>query len=54
MSRVAQLVGVALAAGVASYATGFGAGMAVAAVLAAAGAAIMAATLPRATQEKAR
>jgi EmrB/QacA subfamily drug resistance transporter len=54
MSRVAQLVGVALAAGVASYAAGFGAGMAVAAVLAAAGAAIMAATLPRRTQEKAR
>ena len=54
MSRVAQLVGVALAAGVTSYAAGFRAGMAVAAVLAAVGAAIMAATLPRPTQEKAR
>ena len=54
MSRVAQLVGVALAAGVASYAAGFRAGMAVAVLLAAAGAAIMAATLPRVPQEKAR
>jgi predicted MFS family arabinose efflux permease len=47
MSRIAQLAGVALAAGLASYASGYRTGMIAAAVLAACGAAVMAATLPR-------
>ena len=47
MSRIAQLAGIALAAGLASYASGYRTGMIVAAVLAACGAAVMAATLPR-------
>ncbi len=47
MSRVAQLAGVALAAGLASYASGFAASMIGAAVLAAGGAGVMAATVPR-------
>ena len=46
MSRIAQLAGVALAAGVASYASGYRAGMIVAATCAAAGAAIIAVMLP--------
>jgi predicted MFS family arabinose efflux permease len=47
MSRVAQLAGVALAAGLASYASGFAASMIGAAALGAAGACVMAATVPR-------
>ena len=47
MSRVAQLAGVALAAGLASYASGFAASMIGAAVLAAGGAGVMAVTVPR-------
>jgi len=55
MSRVAQLAGVALAAGLASYASGFAACMIGAAALAAAGAGVMAATVPRgADKEKPR
>ncbi|HEY1475498.1 MAG TPA: MFS transporter [Pseudolabrys sp.] len=55
MSRIAQLAGIALAAGLASYASGFAASMIAAAVLTAAGAAVMAATVPhRATKGKAR
>jgi len=46
MSRVAQLSGVALSAGVASYAAGYQIGLIAAAVLAAAGAVTMAAMLP--------
>jgi EmrB/QacA subfamily drug resistance transporter len=45
MSRIAQLGGVALAAGLASYSSGYRAGMIIAAVLAAAGAVVMAVTL---------
>ncbi|HZL39706.1 MAG TPA: MFS transporter [Pseudolabrys sp.] len=51
MSRIAQLVGVALAAGLASYPFGYRAGMITAAVLAAAGAGVIAVTLPRATRK---
>ena len=47
MSRIAQLAGVALAAGLASYASGFAASLLGAAALAAAGAGGMAATVPR-------
>jgi EmrB/QacA subfamily drug resistance transporter len=50
MSRIAQLAGVALAAGLASYASGYRAGMIVAAVLTAAGAAVMAAIVPPAVK----
>jgi EmrB/QacA subfamily drug resistance transporter len=46
VSRVAQLAGVALSAGVASYSSGYRAGLVVSAVLAAAGAAVIAAFLP--------
>jgi EmrB/QacA subfamily drug resistance transporter len=46
MSRIAQLAGVALAAGLASYSSGYVAGMIAAAVLAAAGAGVIAITLP--------
>jgi EmrB/QacA subfamily drug resistance transporter len=46
ISRVAQLAGVALSAGVASYSSGYRAGLVVSAVLAAAGAAVIAAFLP--------
>ncbi|HEX5210272.1 MAG TPA: MFS transporter [Pseudolabrys sp.] len=52
MSRVAQLAGVALAAGLASYASGFAASMLGAAALAAAGAGVMAATVPRRAEKK--
>jgi predicted MFS family arabinose efflux permease len=45
-SRVAQLTGIALSAGVASYAMGYQAGLIVAAILAAVGAIVMAAMLP--------
>ena len=44
MSRIAQLAGVALAAGLASYSSGYRAGMIAAAVLSAAGAGVMAKT----------
>jgi len=55
MSRIAQLAGVALAAGLASYASGFAASMIGAAALSAAGAGVMAATVPRrATKQTAR
>jgi len=47
MSRVAQLAGIALGAGLAPYTLGFAAGMIGAAALAASGAGIMAATVPR-------
>ena len=47
MSRIAQLAGIALAAGLASYSWGFAASMIGAAALAAAGAGVMAATVPR-------
>jgi EmrB/QacA subfamily drug resistance transporter len=47
MSRIAQLAGVALAAGLASYASGYRAGLIAAVILAAAGAGVMATTLPR-------
>ncbi len=47
MSRIAQLAGVALAAGLASYSSGYRAGMIAAAVLTAAGAGVIAVTLPR-------
>jgi EmrB/QacA subfamily drug resistance transporter len=46
VSRIAQLVGIALAADVASYAFGYKAGMLIAAVLAAGGAIVIAAMLP--------
>lgn len=46
ISRVAQLAGVALSAGVASYSSGYRAGLVVSAVFAAAGAAVIAAFLP--------
>jgi EmrB/QacA subfamily drug resistance transporter len=46
VSRVAQLAGVALSAGVASFAFGYRAGLIIAAICAAAGAATMAAMLP--------
>ncbi|MGH6663964.1 MAG: MFS transporter, partial [Pseudolabrys sp.] len=52
ISRIAQLAGVALAAGVASHASGYRAGMIAAAVLAAAGAATMAVTVPPARKTK--
>jgi EmrB/QacA subfamily drug resistance transporter len=52
MSRIAQLAGVALAAGLASYSSGYRTGMTAAAVLAAAGAAVMAATLPTGRKHK--
>ena len=52
MSRIAQLAGVALAAGVASYASGYRAGMIAAALLTAAGAAVMAATVPRGAKHR--
>jgi predicted MFS family arabinose efflux permease len=48
MSRIAQLVGVALAAGLSSFACGFAAGMVAAAVLAAGAAIVMAAPARRA------
>ncbi len=56
MSRIAQLAGVALAAGLASYSAGYRAGLSAAAGLCAAGAAVMAAMLPPAAgkQERAR
>lgn len=54
MSRVAQLAGVALAAGLASYASGFAASMIGAAVLAAGGAGVMAATVPRRAGKRGR
>jgi EmrB/QacA subfamily drug resistance transporter len=47
VSRVAQLAGVALSAGVASYAVGYQAGLIVAAILSAAGAVSVAVMLPR-------
>jgi len=47
MSRIAQLGGIAIAAGLASYASGFAVSMIGAAALAAAGAGVMAATVPR-------
>jgi EmrB/QacA subfamily drug resistance transporter len=46
VSRVAQLAGVALSAGVASYSSGYRAGLVAAAAFAAAGAAIIAALMP--------
>jgi len=49
ITRVAQLSGVALSAGVASYAAGYQAGLMIAAVLAAMGAITMAIMLPRAS-----
>jgi EmrB/QacA subfamily drug resistance transporter len=54
ISRVAQLAGVALSAGVASYSSGYRAGLVAAAVFAAAGAAIIAAFMPPATAEHRR
>lgn len=54
MSRIAQLAGVALAAGLASYATGFAASMIGAAALAAGGAGIMAAAMPRRAGKRGR
>lgn len=51
VSRVAQLAGVALSAGVAEYAAGFQAGLITAAVLAAAGAATLATMLPAASAQ---
>jgi EmrB/QacA subfamily drug resistance transporter len=54
VSRVAQLAGVALSAGVASYSSGYRAGLAVAAVFAAAGAGIVAAFMPPAAPEHRR
>jgi hypothetical protein len=46
ISRVAQLAGIALSAGVASFAFGYRSGLIIAAICAAAGAATMASTLP--------
>ncbi len=54
MSRIAQLAGVALAAGLASYASGYRVGMTAAAVLAAAGAVVMAATVPPGVRKSGR
>jgi EmrB/QacA subfamily drug resistance transporter len=54
MSRIAQLAGVALAAGLASYASGFAASMVAAAALAAGGAGVMAATVPRRAGKRGR
>ena len=53
-SRVAQLAGVALAAGVASFAAGTGAGLAIAAAASLAGAVTVRATLPSAVTQPAR
>jgi EmrB/QacA subfamily drug resistance transporter len=53
MSRIAQLSGIALAAGLSSYANGYRAGMIAAAVLAASGAAVMAVMLPRGVRKSA-
>jgi predicted MFS family arabinose efflux permease len=47
MSRVAQLIGIALAAGAASYVSGYAASLVVAAIVSLGAAAIIAATLPR-------
>jgi EmrB/QacA subfamily drug resistance transporter len=52
MSRIAQLAGVALAAGLASYSSGYRAGMIAAAILATAGAAVMAVTVPPKSKRK--
>jgi predicted MFS family arabinose efflux permease len=52
VSRVAQLAGVALSAGVASYAAGYQAGLIVAAAFAAAGAVSIAALLPPASRKQ--
>ncbi len=52
MSRIAQLAGVALSAGVASFAFGYRAGLVIAAICAAAGAATMAAMLPAAMRRR--
>jgi EmrB/QacA subfamily drug resistance transporter len=52
VSRVAQLAGVALSAGVASYAAGYQAGLIVAATLVAAGAVSIAALLPPAAHKR--
>jgi EmrB/QacA subfamily drug resistance transporter len=54
MSRVAQLAGIALAAGLAFYASGFAASMIGAAVLAVGGACVMAATVPRRAEKQGR
>jgi EmrB/QacA subfamily drug resistance transporter len=54
MSRIAQLAGVALAAGLSSYSSGYRVGMIAAAALAAAGAGVMAATLPRGVAKSGR
>ena len=54
VSRVAQLAGVALSAGVASYSSGYRAGLVAAAIFAAAGAAIIAAFVPPAAPEHRR
>lgn len=50
-SRIAQLGGVALAAGIASFASGYRVGLLVAAVVSIAGALVVAATVPPATQQ---
>jgi EmrB/QacA subfamily drug resistance transporter len=54
VSRVAQLAGVALSAGVASYSSGYRAGLVAAAIFAAAGAAIIAAFMPPTAPEHRR
>jgi predicted MFS family arabinose efflux permease len=51
VSRVAQLAGVALSAGVASYASGYEAGLIAAAIFSAAGAVTIAAMLPTAAHK---
>ena len=51
VSRVAQLAGVALSAGIASYASGYEAGLIAAAVLVAAGATTIAIMLPPAAHK---
>ena len=52
VSRVAQLAGIALSAGVASYASGYAAGLIIAAILMTAGALGIALMLPPATGSK--
>jgi hypothetical protein len=51
VSRIAQLAGIALTAGVASYTVGFVAGLSIAAALSLAAAIAIAAMLPRPAQQ---
>jgi len=52
VSRIAQLAGIALAAGLASFSSGYRAGLVAAAALAAAGALTIAAMLPKSADRR--